>query len=79
MSVDRKEGFIRWFLETQLVKSKAPVWREFFMNAATMTMISLYSYMLLSGIKISNEFYMLLSMVLGFYFNSKHDQHEPPK
>jgi hypothetical protein len=65
------KDFIKWFLDTQLVKSKAPVWRDFFMNAMTLILIHVFSYQVLTGQKVSNEFMMLLSMVLGFYFNHK--------
>lgn len=63
--------FVKWFLDTQLVKTKAPVWREFFMNATTLILIFVFSHQIVTGSKISNEFMMLLSMVLGFYFNHK--------
>ena len=68
--------FLKWFIETQLVKSKAPVWREFFMNAITLILVLVYVYQLCIGIKPSNEFNMLISMVLGFYFNNKKDKNE---
>lgn len=64
--------FFKWFLDTQLVKSKAPVWRDFFMNAITLKLILIYLFLTVSGKEVSNEFNMLLSMVLGFYFNHKH-------
>ena len=73
------KDFCKWFLDTQLVKSKAPVWRDFFMNAITLKLILIYLYQIINGMTVSNEFNMLLSMVLGFYFNHKHDKGEEPK
>ena len=69
-------GFIKWFLDTQLIKSKAPVWREFFMNAIALLLIITFVVQILWGLKTSNEFNILLSMVLGFYFNHKHQKKE---
>jgi hypothetical protein len=68
--------FIKWFITTQLVKSKAPVWRDFFMNAITLILITIFSIEILTHSKISNEFMMLISMVLGFYFNHKPEKGE---
>lgn len=69
-------NFFRWFLDTQLVKSKAPVWRDFFMNAIALILILSYIYQVITGMKVTNEFNMLLSMVLGFYFNHKHESNK---
>lgn len=65
------KGFVRWFIETQLVKSKAPVWRDFFMNTIALLLILVFAYETLNRVKVTSEFMMLISMVLGFYFNSK--------
>jgi hypothetical protein len=64
------KDFFKWLFETQLIKDKATVWRDFFMNAITLKLVILYVYQVINNIKISNEFYILLSMVLGFYFKN---------
>lgn len=68
--IDMKE-FIKWFFDTQVSKRKIPIYREFFMNAIALGLIVIYGLQLINDIKVSSEFMMLLSMVLGFYFNNK--------
>jgi len=73
------KDFLKWFLETQLVKSKAPVWRDFFMNAIALVLILTYVVQTFYTHETSNEFNMLLSMILGFYFNDKSHRHDNEK
>jgi len=68
------KNFIKWFLDNQLIASKIQVWREFFMNAITFILLHVLVIQIMNGKNISNEFMMLISMVLAYYFGHKHSK-----
>ena len=73
------KDLFKWFVETQLVKSKAPVWRDLVMNSIALVLILTFVVQTFYGYESSNEFNMLLSMVLGFYFNDKSHRQDNEK
>ena len=57
---ERSSGF-RW-LVSEILKT------ERFKNAITMVLVLTYCWMTIKDVKPSNEFALLVGMVLGFYF-----------
>lgn len=66
------KDFIKWFIEKQLTPEQSHVWKDIITNMVTIVLVSSFVYLLMSGQTIQDELKMLLSMVLGFYFNSGH-------
>lgn len=62
----------KWFFDTQFIKRKSSIWKDLFMNLIALVLIVIYGFQLINGITVNSEFMILLSMILGYYFNSKH-------
>lgn len=55
------QPFLRWLAGHLLTT-------EQFKNTVTITLVTTYCYMAVTGVEVSSEFSMLVGMVLGFYF-----------
>jgi hypothetical protein len=64
------KDFFKWFFEKQFTPEQSHVWKEIITNFVTITLVIAFIYLLIKGQTIQDEMKMLLSMVLGYYFNS---------
>ena len=62
--------FIKWFIDNQFTSEKSNIWKDIITNLITMILVSTFIFLLLMDKTIEDELKMLLSMVLGYYFNS---------
>ena len=64
------KDFLKWFFEKQFTHEQSHVWKDVITNFVTVTLVMAFIYLLLTGKTIQDEMKMLISMVLGYYFNS---------
>ena len=69
--------FIKWFIDNQFTSEKSNIWKDIITNLITMILVTTFIFLLLMNKTIQDELKMLLSMVLGFYFNSGHKKDKP--
>ena len=62
--------FIKWFIDNQFTSEKSNIWKDIITNLITMILVITFIFLLLMNKTIEDELKMLLSMVLGYYFNS---------
>ena len=62
--------FIKWFIDNQFTTEKSNIWKDIITNLITMILVITFIFLLLMNKTIEDELKMLLSMVLGYYFNS---------
>lgn len=63
--------FLKWFLTQHMKVENSELYLNMFKNFITLVIISLFAVQVLRGVVITNDFWLLLGMILGFYFNDK--------
>ena len=60
--------FLKWFFEQHLKVENSELWLNIFKNFITLLIVGLFAFQVFTAQVIKEEFWLLLGMVLGFYF-----------
>lgn len=63
--------FLKWFLINHMKVENSELYTNMFKNFITVIIVSLFAFQIIRGSAPPNDFWLLLGMVLGFYFNDK--------